>query len=324
MIEAEGLTKDYGTIVAVADVSFRIERGEVVGFLGPNGAGKSTTLRMITGFLGPTRGTVRVNGYSVQERPLEARRALGYMPEGAPLYPELRVAEYLNFRAELKGVPSRERRTAVGRSLELTQITDVADTLILHLSRGYRQRVALADALVAKPPLLVLDEPTAGLDPNQIREVRRLVRELGREHTLLVSSHILSEVESTCDRALVIHRGRLVAEGSLDELRARRSPGVRVVARGEAELARVRSASVPGVRSVRAHPDPEEGYVRLEIEIDPEARRAVEEIVAVLVVAGLSVREVVPRRASLEEVFAQLTGAELERTALRDPARESA
>ncbi|MCE7893748.1 MAG: ATP-binding cassette domain-containing protein, partial [Sorangiineae bacterium PRO1] len=222
MIEVERLTKDYGTVVAVRDVSFSVGKGEIVGFLGPNGAGKSTTMRILVGFLGATSGRVRVAGHDIVEDSQEARRAIGYMPESAPLYPEMRVREYLAFRAAVKKVARAERKRAVERAMSLAVVTEMADTVIGHLSKGYRQRVGLADALVANPPLLILDEPTAGLDPNQIREVRRLIRELGESHTILLSTHILSEVESTCDRAIVIARGRLVAEGSIDELRARR------------------------------------------------------------------------------------------------------
>src|SRR5437773_1851990 len=212
MIQVEHLVKDYGTVVAVNDVSFEVGRGEVVGFLGPNGAGKSTTLRIIAGFLGPTSGRVRIDGLDVLDDAIRARRGIGYMPEAAPLYPEMRVSEYLRFRAELKGVGRRDRTTAVGRAMDMAGVTEMSKTVIGHLSKGYRQRVGLADALVAKPPMLILDEPTAGLDPNQIREVRALVKELGKDHTIFLSTHILPEVEATCARAIVIDRGKLVAE----------------------------------------------------------------------------------------------------------------
>jgi ABC-2 type transport system ATP-binding protein len=221
MIEVEHLTKDYGTVVAVRDVSFRVDKGDIVGFLGPNGAGKSTTMRILVGFLGPTSGSVHIGGHDILEQSLEARRQIGYMPEAAPLYPEMRVREYLSFRAEVKKVPRAERKKAAERAMEQAAVQDYADSLIAHLSKGYRQRVGLADALVSNPPLLILDEPTAGLDPNQIREVRKLIRDLGENHTILLSTHILSEVETTCDRAIVINRGRLVAKGSITELRSR-------------------------------------------------------------------------------------------------------
>src|SRR3954471_19905011 len=221
MIEVSQLTKDYGTVVAVRDVSFSVGKGEIVGFLGPNGAGKSTTLRVLAGFLGATSGRVSIAGHDIAAAPLAARRCIGYMPESAPLYPELRVSEYLLFRARLKDVPRSKQRVAIGGAMERAGVAHMAGTVIGHLSKGYRQRVALADALVANPPLLILDEPTAGLDPNQIREVRALVEELGSDRTVLLSTHILSEVEATCERALVIDRGQLVAEGTIAELRTR-------------------------------------------------------------------------------------------------------
>jgi ABC-2 type transport system ATP-binding protein len=284
----------------------------VVGFVGPNGAGKSTTLRILAGFLGATSGRVSVAGHDVATESLAARRALGYLPETSPLYPELRVREYLACRAQLKQVPRAERRRAVSRALALSGAEEMADTLILHLSRGYRQRVGLADALLASPPLLILDEPTAGLDPNQIREMRSLIHELGREHTILLSTHILSEVEFSCDRAIVIDRGRVVAEGTLDELGAlRRAYRVVLVVTDPERLAEVTLADVPGVAavSVRAAANPTELELGLtEPSVDPGA--VLEAAVAALVRRGIGVREVRPARARLEDVFAQLTQPE--------------
>jgi ABC-2 type transport system ATP-binding protein len=314
MIEVEHLTKDYGAVVAVSDVSFRVGEGEVVGFLGPNGAGKSTTLRILAGFLGATNGSVKVGGFDLVTHSLQARQKLGYMPEAAPLYPELRVREYLRFRAELKRVPRRDRSRAVDRSLELAAVKDVAETPIGHLSKGYRQRVALADALVASPPLLILDEPTAGLDPNQIVDVRRLVRELGKTHTILLSTHILPEVEAVCDRALVIARGKLVAEGTLAELTAsRRGRGVELTLRGEHEAVKAVATKVDGVTRAEARAvDGAEGLVRLEVSLAEETapEDAAERLVAALVAAGAGVRGVSVTKASLEEVFHELTTEE--------------
>ena len=314
MIEASHLSKSYGPLRAVSDVSFRVDRGEVVGFLGPNGAGKSTTLRMLAGFLGPSAGTVRIDGHNIVDDPIPARRSIGYMPETSPLYPEMRVGEYLAFRAELKLVPRRDRRAAVHRALADTNIGDVEDVVIGHLSKGYRQRVGLADALVGAPPILILDEPTAGLDPNQIRDVRALIRKLGKDHTILLSTHILSEVEATCARALVIARGRLVAEGSIDEIRAlRRGGGVRVVARGDAAAALAAVQKVEGVAKVARDAGGEDGppgTVALSIDLakGADAGRVTEAMVGALVAAGIGVREVAPRMASLEQVFSELTG----------------
>jgi len=314
MIEAQHLTKDYGSIVAVKDVSFEVGKGEIVGFLGPNGAGKTTTLRMLAGFLGATAGRVKIAGFDVATQSLEARAHVGYMPEAAPLYPELRVREYLAFRAALKRVPRRARKAAVERSLEQAAVKDVADTPIGQLSKGYRQRVALADALVSSPPLLILDEPTAGLDPNQIVEVRKLVRELGGSHTILLSTHILPEVEAVCDRALVIAHGRLVAEGTLAELTAqKRTREIRLTVRGEAERLERALNGVAGlarVRSKAASTTPSVCELLLDVADDADPESTVERAVAALVAAGGGVRNVTPLRASLEAVFAELTAGD--------------
>ncbi|HEY6081703.1 MAG TPA: ABC transporter ATP-binding protein [Polyangiaceae bacterium] len=309
IIEVEGLTKDYGTVVAVRDVSFSVGRGEVVGFLGPNGAGKSTTLRILAGFLGATSGRVRINGHDIGVDSLAARASLGYMPEAAPLYPELRVREYLEFRARLKRVARGKRGSAVTRAVERARLSDMTETTIGHLSKGYRQRVALADALLADPPLLILDEPTAGLDPNQVREVRALIRELAEEHTVLLSTHILSEVAATCERALVIHRGRLVAQGTLQELsRGRRSQALLLLVRDPEGRADALLEGSPGVSHVEALAD-EAGRTKRRVILseDQEPGAAAERLVRALVLAGLDVASVTAEAASLEQVFAELT-----------------
>ncbi len=312
MIEVEGLTKDYGTVIAVHDVSFSVGRGEVVGFLGPNGAGKSTTLRILAGFLGATSGKVTVNGHDIGQASLQARASLGYMPESAPLYPELRVREYLEFRARLKRVPRAKRNASIERALERANLRDMSETTIGHLSKGYRQRVGLADALVADPPLLILDEPTAGLDPNQVREVRALIKELANDHTVLLSTHILSEVEATCQRALVIDRGRLVAQGTLEELsRGRRSLALLVVARNTDGRAsgflgeQPRVAQVETLDSVALT----DGYARLRVTLtEGEAALAAgERLLRALVTANIDVASLCPETATLEQVFAELT-----------------
>jgi ABC-2 type transport system ATP-binding protein len=237
MVSVSHLIKRYGSHLAVDDLSFEVGKGEVVGFLGPNGAGKSTTLRILAGFLGMTSGSVKVAGYDIEDASFEARQQIGYMPEAVPLYPEMRVAEYLAFRAELKRVPRAQRRASVDAAMEKANVTDRANVLIGSLSKGYKQRVGLADALVARPPLLILDEPTAGLDPNQIREVRDVIRALGAEHTVLLSTHILSEVEASCSKVVVIAKGRLVAEGATRDIqRMRRASALDVVARGDREV----------------------------------------------------------------------------------------
>jgi ABC-2 type transport system ATP-binding protein len=317
VIEVKNLTKDYGTTVAVRDLSFSVDQGEIVGFLGPNGAGKSTTLRILAGFLGATSGEVRVAGFDVAKESLAARRALGYMPEAAPLHPELRVREYLEFRAALKRVPRRDRKSAVERALEQSAVTDVSETLIGHLSKGYRQRVALADALVGKPPLLILDEPTSGLDPNQILEVRKLIRELGKNHTILLSTHILSEVEVVCDRAIVIARGRLAGEGTLAELKARRrARKLELVVRGPEEGVRRALATVPGVAEIELEKPAESDEakrVTIDVHDDADPDGVAERSVSALAAAGFGVRAVVRVAASLEDVFQELTRGDAER-----------
>ncbi len=312
MIEVEGLTKDYGTVVAVRDVTFSVGRGEVVGFLGPNGAGKSTTLRILAGFLGATSGKVRINGLDIGEDSLAARASLGYMPESAPLYPELRVREYLEFRARLKRVPRARRKAGVDRAIERASLTDMTETTIGHLSKGYRQRVGLADALVADPPLLILDEPTAGLDPNQVREVRALIQELAADHTVLLSTHILSEVEATCQRALVIDRGRLVAQGTLAELaKGRRSATLSLVLQDPSGLAAGILGKQPSVTEVEPLEAvaPADSLVRLRVTLNEGTAplEAGPKLVRALVTSGVEVASIAPEVASLEQVFAELT-----------------
>ena len=334
LIEVRGLSRSYGALVAVKNVSFSVGRGEVVGFLGPNGAGKSTTLRMIVGYLGPSTGSVSVNGFDVVEQPLLARQSMGYMPETAPLYPEMRVLEYLSFRARLKNIPRREQRAQVDQAVEKAGVGEVRRALIGTLSRGFRQRVALADALLNNPPLLILDEPTAGLDPNQIHSVRQVIRELGTSHTVLLSTHILSEVESTCTRALVIDRGVLVAQGSIAELRRRRGQQRAVVTVSETRQQalglllghqHVLGVTPVGSRPSLLPPDPSAdqsdaapagpgAIVSLQVTFDPsvDASSCLEDLVALLVRSGIRVREARLRQSSLEDVFRQLTGADLE------------
>jgi len=221
MISVQGLTKSYGATDAVRDLSFSVDRGEVVGFLGPNGAGKSTTMKILSGYLPADAGEVKIAGFDILSQSLKARSRIGYLPENVPLYPEMRVGEYLRYRAALKGVRSRLINEKVDDALELCSVSHVRNQLIGTLSKGYRQRVGLADALVNEPDILILDEPTIGLDPGQIREVRELIKGLARRHTILLSSHILSEVEMTCSRVLIINKGQIVATGTPAELRER-------------------------------------------------------------------------------------------------------
>src|SRR3954463_6725250 len=221
MIKVEHLTKRYAGHTAIKDLSFEVSKGEIMGFLGPNGAGKSTTMRILASFMPPTSGSVSVAGYDVFSQSLQARAHLGYMPENVPLYNDMRVTEYLNYRAALKGVPSRRVAERVGDVKELCGLKEVEKKIIGALSKGYRQRVGMADALVHEPDLLILDEPTIGLDPNQIRQVRELIKNLGRHHTILISTHILPEVDMTCSRVMIINKGRVEASDAPENLRAR-------------------------------------------------------------------------------------------------------
>lgn len=211
MIEITNVTKKYGNFTAVDDISFTIQNGEIIGFLGPNGAGKSTTMNMITGYIEPTEGTITVNGYDIQKKPQKAKKQIGYMPEGVPLYQDLTVKEFVTYMAELKKVDKKVKKEEVEKALTETGIKDVEKKLIRNLSRGYKQRVSMAGALVGSPDVLILDEPTVGLDPKQITEIRSLIKELGKEHTVILSSHILSEVSQLCERVIIINKGKIVA-----------------------------------------------------------------------------------------------------------------
>lgn len=312
MIEVQNLTKRYGSHPAVRGLSFEVPSGQVCGFLGPNGAGKSTTLRMLTGFVAPTEGAITIGGIDALAHPIEARAKIGYMPEACPLYPEMRVTEYLRYRAELKGVPRREIKARVERALEQATVADVATRIIGQLSKGYRQRVGLADALVGDPPLLVLDEPTAGLDPNQIRQVRELIKELAKDKTVLISTHILPEVEAICDRVLIISKGKLVSQGDPRALRGTGpSDRIQVEVRGESSTVRGCLEAIEGVSVVSIAGGSGASYrgvaapVRAELESsDPDA---VERVFAAVVKAGLVLRELRRQEQSLEDVFADLT-----------------
>jgi len=306
VIEVASLSRSYAGITALDAVSFTVARGEVVGLLGPNGAGKTTCLRVLACFVPPSQGTARIDGLDVARASLEVRARLGYLPEGVPLYPELRVEEHLTFRARLRGLAGARRRAAVDRAVERCGLGPVRRRIVGQLSRGYRQRVGLADALLAEPPVLILDEPTVGLDPNQLREVRELIRGLGGEHTVLLSTHVLPEVEAVCSRVLVLHHGRLVAQEPVAALRARGAGALILQARceGALEPALGALAEVPGVREVSVLEPPPALRCRLLGEVGPEVR---ERVVAAAQAAGLHLQELRHEAASLEEVFARLT-----------------
>lgn len=305
-ITAEGLIKRFGKVTALDGLDLRVRTGEVHGFLGPNGAGKSTTLRVLTGFLTPTRGRALVGGYDVVSEPLSARRSLGYLPETCPLYPELRVEEYLRFRAELKHVARRHVRDRVSSAMKAAGIHDRRGALIGQLSRGLRQRVGLADALVAEPPLLILDEPTAGLDPNQIREVRQLIADLRGKHTVLLSTHILTEAEMTCDRAVVLSRGRVVADGTLSELGERQNRATVTLLRTALDEPALRELLSPVARLSRC----ERAHDELRCWLSLTHSDGLAPVLTRLVEAGVDVHEAALQHTNLEEVFARLTREE--------------
>jgi len=310
MIEVENLTKTYADRTAVNGISFSVRKGEIIGFLGPNGAGKSTTLRMLTGYLPPTEGQIRIGGVDAVREPVAARRFIGYLPEAVPLYREMRVSEYLRYRARLKGVRRGDVAVRVEHVLKQADVADVQHRIIGQLSKGYRSRVGIADALVADPPLLVLDEPTAGLDPNQIRQVRDLIRGMAGEKTVILSTHILPEVESTCSRVLIINKGQLVGEGAPNTLRgAQRGNQVLVLeARGERDAVTASARGVSGVRSIL---DSEQLVVdgqplqRLRLEVESPA--VAEVLSAKLAEKGFALRELRREQTSLEDVFTRLT-----------------
>jgi ABC-2 type transport system ATP-binding protein len=305
MIEVQSLTKRYATQAAVSDVTFSVARGEIVGFLGPNGAGKTTTMRVLTGFLSPSEGTARIAGYDIVRQSRQARASLGYLPESAALYPEMRVREYLTYRARLEGLTGADVRSRVDEAVGRCLLDEVADRKVENLSRGYRQRTALAGALVHEPPVLILDEPTVGLDPAQIIKIREMIRSLGRERAVLLSTHILPEVDAVCDRVLIIDRGRIVAEGTPQELRRRQagSPVVHAAFRGGVAAGEA-VRTLPGVVAVEETAG--DGETRLRVEC-AEGTDLVEEIFHVAVARGWVLRELTREALSLEDVFVRLT-----------------
>jgi ABC-2 type transport system ATP-binding protein len=319
MIQVEQLTKRYGPTVAVDGISFQVEQGEIVGFLGPNGAGKTTTMRILTCFLPATSGRVTIAGHEVFSDSLEVRRNIGYLPESAPLYPEMRVREYLAYRARIKEVPGRERRMRVEYAMDRCGVAEAERTLIGSLSKGYRQRVGLADALVSDPPVLILDEPTIGLDPNQVRLVRDLIRDLGQKHTVLLSTHILPEVEMVCGRVIIIQSGKLVFQDTLANIARQSSGGGKVVVEarvgpGEAEKAAAVLEAAPGVLRVLRPASPVETgraeggspWAVFEIEVMPGADVR-EEVGRRMVRNGWALRELRKEQPSLEDIFVRLT-----------------
>lgn len=310
MIDVQNLTKRFAGRTAVNGISFQVQPGEIVGFLGPNGAGKSTTMRMLTGYLPPTSGVAFIGGHDVFHDSLKARREIGFMPENVPLYEDMRVAEYLTFRAALKGVKIREVRSSVDRAMEYCGLGEVRRKMIGTLSKGFRQRVGLADALVHRPRLLILDEPTNGLDPNQIRQVRSLIAQLAGEHTILLSTHILSEVEMSCRRVIIINKGTIRAddtpEALADNLQSSGTVTVELLA-GPEEV----SEQMQGMAAVRrlAASQLEGGWHRYELRVEPGEEIRVE-LAELARARGWPLRELTQHRATLEDVFVELTQRE--------------
>jgi ABC-2 type transport system ATP-binding protein len=320
VIEVQHLTKRYGRVTAVDDVSFRVERGEILGFLGPNGAGKTTTMRILTGYMPATDGKAIVAGFDVFDQPIEAKRRTGHLPETPPLYPDMSVGEYLAFVAKIKGVPSGERSSRIKQVMQRTRIDDMVGRQCAKLSKGYRQRVGLAQAILHNPDVLILDEPTAGLDPKQIIETRELIKELAGDHTIILSTHILPEVSQTCQRVVIINKGRVVAIDTPDNLTARlrgsETMFVQIDA-GGADAARV-LGSVPGVTRV-AESERRNGVVGYEV--DSETGRDVRrDLARTIVSAGWGLLELRPMRMSLEEVFLSLTTDETADAPKEEPA----
>jgi ABC-2 type transport system ATP-binding protein len=310
LITVENLAKRYATKTAIEGMSFRVEQGEILGFLGPNGAGKTTTMRIITGYMPASDGTVKVDGFDVFENPLDVRRRIGYLPENPPLYMEMTVEGYLRFVAKIKGVPKAKLNHEVTRVMQRVNITDVQERILSKLSKGYKQRVGIAQALLNDPPVLILDEPTIGLDPKQIQEVRQLIKDLAGEHTVVLSTHILPEVEQTCHRVIIIDRGKIVAVDTPGNLRTQLQGGERVTVEVQGPVSEVTAKlkSMPGVVDVKKISDVD-GRSRYQIE--GEQRQDIRSDLARMIVqSGWGLYELQSSTMSLEDIFIKLTTAE--------------
>ncbi|MFH1230227.1 MAG: ATP-binding cassette domain-containing protein [Planctomycetota bacterium] len=315
MIQVEGLTKKFGGFTAVDNISFRVENKEIVGFLGPNGAGKTTTMRILTSYLAPTSGKAAIAGFDVVRNSLEARKRIGYMPESVPFYSEMRVKEYLTFRAKLKGVPRKERTSRISEVLERCRVKEVENKIIGYLSKGYRQRVGLAEAIIHNPPILILDEPTIGLDPHQIKQTRELIKELGNNHTIIISTHILPEVEMVCNRVIVIHQGKIAAMDTLSNLI--KSQKIKLDIRGAiSEIINVLK-QIEGVKNISYAPafadasagreDNSWNIMTIELTGEKDIR---EDIYHKILENKWVIREFKTERMSLEDMFIRITARE--------------
>lgn len=304
MIQIRDLTKTYGTIKAIENLNFSVAKGEVVGFLGPNGAGKSTTMKIITGYMAPTSGAVKVAGFDVFESPIEVKKRIGFLPETPPLYGDMFVRDYLEYVAKLKGVDKSERRIFVERAIDVTNIGDVQHRLIQNLSKGFKQRVGIAQALVSNPEILILDEPTVGLDPKQVAEIRQLIKDLRGHHTIILSTHILPEVQVICERIIIINKGRIVAEDTLSDLNHKMMDYKRVLVRvktlGEDLVSRIKN--IPGVVEVKT------GEAQGALEIKTDKNEAIQEQIATMIAtSGAGLIEMKSVDYSLEDIFLKVT-----------------
>lgn len=307
MIQVENITKKYGSFTAVDNINFEIEEGEIVGFLGPNGAGKSTTMNMITGFIEPTAGKIIVDGYDISKRPRKAKRQIGYMPEGVPLYSDLTVKEFVTYMAELKGVARKEKKDKVQKVIEETGLTDVQNQLTRNLSRGYKQRVSMAGALVSNPKVIILDEPTVGLDPKQVTEIRALIKELGKDHTVILSSHILSEVSQICNRVIIINNGKIVAIDTPENLEKKvvKDNSIYVTVEDQENKMETIKDKLPNVQEIKLISENEDKTKKYMITAaaDADLRKSIFEIFAK---EGITIFEMKKTDATLEDAFMQL------------------
>lgn len=313
MIEISHLIKKYGSHIAVDDLSLTVEPGRIYGFLGPNGAGKSTTLNILTGYLGATDGEVKINDYDILKQPEEAKKHIGYLPEIPPLYPDMGVEEYLCFAAELKGIKKPLRRQYVEEAMELTQVADMRRRLIRNLSKGYRQRVGLSQAVLGYPEVIILDEPTVGLDPRQILEIRALIKSLGEKHTVILSSHILSEVREVCDYIFILSRGKLVASDTTEHLLRQvesENRGLEILVQGSGEDAAALLEQLEAAENIRIQPGPEEGTSAVLCTVPREDADNRGFLIREFVAAGIPLLELKSSGRTLEEIFLELTGQE--------------
>jgi gliding motility-associated transport system ATP-binding protein len=319
LITVENLTKRYAAKTAIQGMSFEVEKGEILGFLGPNGAGKTTTMRIITGYMPASDGTVKVDGFDVFDNPLDVRRRIGYLPENPPLYLDMTVTGYLRFVAKIKGVPKGKIESEIARVMERVNIVDVKGRIIAKLSKGYKQRVGIAQALLNDPPVLILDEPTIGLDPKQIHEVRELIKDLAGQHTVVLSTHILPEVEQTCHRVIIIDRGKIVAVDTPQNLRSQLQGGERVSleVQGPASEIQAKLKAMPGVASIQKTAD-NDGRHRFEVEgeLHKDIRS---ELARVIVQNGWGLYELHASTMSLEDIFLKLTTADTDIETTENP-----